>query len=114
MAGSSLAVDINKVRDGVNEAQADNVAVEEPLEIRLGYSTPEGRASRSVSITMRTPGNDEELAAGFLYTEAIIHRAADIASIAMARRNKRNGLNGCAGGGDKSIPWRSASQRMWR
>lgn len=81
MAGSSFAVDINKVQGGANTPQPDHVAVEEPLEIRLGYSTPEGRASRSVSITMRTPGNDQELAAGFLFTEAIIHSASDVASI---------------------------------
>jgi len=81
MAASSFPVDISKVRDGVPEAVADYVAVEEPLEIRLGYSTPDGRVTRSVSITMRTPGNDHELAAGFLYTEAIIQRAEDIASI---------------------------------
>lgn len=81
MAASSFSVNISKVRDGVPEAMADYVAVEEPLEIRLGYSTPDGRATRSVSITMRTPGNDRELAAGFLYTEAIIRRPEDIASI---------------------------------
>ena len=81
MAASSFSVDISKVRDGVPEALADYVAVEEPLEIRLGYSTPDGPAVRSISITMRTPGNDHELAAGFLYTEAIIRRAEDIASI---------------------------------
>ncbi len=81
MAASSFSVNISKVRDGVPEAVADYVAVEEPLEIRLGYSTPDGRATRSVSITMRTPGNDRELAVGFLYTEAIIRRPEDIASI---------------------------------
>lgn len=81
MSSSSVAVEISKVRNGAAEALADSVAVEEPLEIRLGYSTPDGRATRSVSITMRTPGSDRELAAGFLFTEAIIQRAADIASI---------------------------------
>jgi len=81
MSSSSFAVEISKVRDGAAEALADNVAVEEPLEIRLGYSTPDGRATRSVSITMRTPGNDRELAAGFLFTEAIIQHATDIAAI---------------------------------
>jgi FdhD protein len=81
MSSSSSAVEISKVRDGVSEAIADSVAVEEPLEIRLGYATPDGRATRSISITMRTPGNDQELAAGFLYTEAIIRRSSDIASI---------------------------------
>ena len=81
MSSSSFAVEISKIRDGVPEALADSVAVEEPLEIRLGFATPDGRATRSVSITMRTPGNDRELAAGFLYTEAIIRRGTDIASI---------------------------------
>jgi len=81
MAGRSQAVDINKVSPGLSQACADSVAVEEPLEIRLGYSTPDGRATRSISITMRTPGNDEELAAGFLFSESIIRMADDIASI---------------------------------
>lgn len=81
MAGGSHAVDISKVSNGQQQALADNVAVEEPLEIRLGYSTPDGRASRSISITMRTPGNDRELAAGFLFGESIICRAEDVASI---------------------------------
>jgi FdhD protein len=81
MSGSSFAVDISKIRDGVAQALADDVAVEEPLEIRLGYSTPQGRATRSISITMRTPGRDRELAAGFLYSEAIVRNASDIVSI---------------------------------
>ena len=81
MAGSSHAVDINKVGNDSLQSRADHVAVEEPLEIRLGYSTPDGRAARSVSITMRTPGDDQQLAAGFLYTESIVKRASDITSI---------------------------------
>jgi len=81
MSPSSTAVDISKIRNGVAETLADEVAVEEPLEIRLSYSTPDGRATRSISITMRTPGNDRELAAGFLYTEGIVRQLQDIASI---------------------------------
>lgn len=81
MSAASHAVDISKHRGGQISAHADSVAVEEPLEIRLGYATPDGRATQSISITMRTPGNDEELAAGFLFTEAIIANAKDIASI---------------------------------
>jgi len=59
----------------------DQVAVEEPLEIRLGYSTPQGRTARSVSITMRTPGSDAELAVGFLYSESIVHKSGDILKV---------------------------------
>lgn len=81
MTGSSYAVDINKVVDGRRAERHDEVAVEEPLEIRLAYSTPDGRATRSISITMRTPGNDPELAAGFLFGESIIHERNDIAAI---------------------------------
>ena len=81
MNAGIFAIDINKFRNGQRSLQADCVAVEEPLEIRLGFSTADGRAVKSISITMRTPGNDNELAAGFLFTESIIHSADDIASI---------------------------------
>ncbi len=81
MAASSHAVGISRVSNGQRAAQSDSVAVEEPLEIRLAYSTPDGRATRSISITMRTPGNDNELAAGFLFGESIVHKAGDISSI---------------------------------
>ncbi|MDJ0906183.1 MAG: formate dehydrogenase accessory sulfurtransferase FdhD [Woeseiaceae bacterium] len=81
MTGSSYAVDISKVVGGQRAEQHDEVAVEEPLEIRLAYSTPDGRATRSISITMRTPGDDAELAAGFLHSESIIGGHGDIAAI---------------------------------
>jgi len=81
MTTGSAAVEIQKSRDGQRVALPDAVAIEEPLEIRLGYPTPEGRALRSLSITMRTPGADRELAAGFLFTESIVRTAEDILSI---------------------------------
>ena len=81
MSGSSQSVEISKISGACRTAETDCVAAEEPLEIRIAYSTPDGRATRSVSITMRTPGNDDELAAGFLFTESIIGSAADIAAI---------------------------------
>lgn len=66
----------------------DVLAVEEPLEIRLGYTDARrGRQHRSVSITMRTPGHDVELAAGFLYSEGIIASAAQIAEVDERRGN---------------------------
>jgi len=81
MTAGSANVRIVRNRDASRRHDDDAVAVEEPLEIRLGYSADGGRAVRSLSITMRTPGNDAELAAGFLLSESIISRAADIASI---------------------------------
>ena len=79
MNASSLAITVNKAsRDSANTAADDWVAVEEPLEIRLGYATPTGRTASSLSITMRTPGNDAELALGFLYSESIIHGPGDV------------------------------------
>ena len=62
---------------GNEQLVADNLAVEEPLEIRVG--------GVSVSVTMRTPGDDFELAAGFLFTERIIERRGDIARVVYAQ-----------------------------
>ena len=59
--------------DGIVRAHEDHLAVEEPLEIRVG--------AHSLAVTMRTPGNDEELAAGFLLTEGIIESREQIATI---------------------------------
>ena len=50
----------------------DVVAIEEPLEIRIGYSKNKIRKEQAISITMRTPGHDAQLALGFLYSEGLI------------------------------------------
>ncbi|HEX4000793.1 MAG TPA: formate dehydrogenase accessory sulfurtransferase FdhD [Pirellulales bacterium] len=63
------------------EARPDQVAVEEPLEIRLGYGPADRRQQRSISITMRTPGQDAELAAGFLLSEGIIRGGGEIETV---------------------------------
>ena len=81
MTDRSLSIIVNKIRGNSANPVEDYVAVEEPLEIRLGYSTPAGRTAKSISITMRTPGNDEELAIGFLYSESIITRSSDVTSV---------------------------------
>jgi FdhD protein len=62
MSGSSLAIDISKVMGDQQLSQTDRIAVEEPLEIQLCSATLDGAAAKSISITMRTPGDDAELA----------------------------------------------------
>jgi FdhD protein len=75
-ARSILAVPIRKLAAGASTEEQDLVAVEEPLQIRIG--------SRNVAITMRTPGQDAELAAGFLFTEGIV-QPGEIEGIACSR-----------------------------
>ena len=71
---SASSVEVVRLPEG--EAESDEIAVEEPLEIRVD--------GRPVAVTMRTPGNDEELAVGFLLAEGIpavsAHPAADLAA----------------------------------
>jgi FdhD protein len=70
---------INRISNAGTISDTDVLAVEEPLEIRLGLSgVPKHKA---ISITMRTPGDDFDLAAGFLFTEGIIQTRAQIDKI---------------------------------
>ena len=74
-------ISIQKLSSGIITEVQDHVAVEEPLEIQLVYSTPTGRMQKNIAVTMRTPGNDEELAAGFLFTEGIIKNSSAIEEV---------------------------------
>lgn len=72
---------IIRFSDGLLKPADDLVVVEEPMEIRLGYGSMNHRIEESIAITMRTPGNDFELAIGFLFSEGIIHHKKDILSV---------------------------------
>lgn len=72
---------IVKHQQGQNLPTVDLLAVEEPLEIRLGYGPANNRQQQNIAVTMRTPGNDFELATGFLFTEGIITNVNQIYSI---------------------------------
>ncbi|HEV7730693.1 MAG TPA: formate dehydrogenase accessory sulfurtransferase FdhD [Candidatus Binatia bacterium] len=81
--GSSLGqrvAEVPVVRIGGRGAPAsrDMLAVEEPLEIRVGHGPRHARRRHSLTVTMRTPGNDVELAVGFLFAEGIVHGPQDI------------------------------------
>jgi len=78
---SVRSAEIFHVKRGEIARVQDAVAVEEPLEIQLVYGAVDDRKVKSISITMRTPGNDDELAAGFLMTEGVVRDATHITSI---------------------------------
>jgi len=76
MRNSLLNIQVKKVTDDHSFITEDKLAVEEPLEIQLQYRDVGNVLTKSVSVTMRTPGNDKELATGFLFTEGIISQAS--------------------------------------
>jgi len=63
---------IKKVLDSGILDTDDILATEEPLEIKLIFGPTHNRRQQNITVTMRTPGNDEDLAAGFLFSEGII------------------------------------------
>lgn len=80
MKRNIITVPVRKVNRGAVTAEQDLLAVEEPVEIRLG--------ERNVAITMRTPGNDEELAVGFLFTEGILRDRGQVTGISLGGENR--------------------------
>jgi FdhD protein len=75
--GSKTEARVVAVEDGTARTRFDEVATEEPLEIRLVLAGQ----TRTVAVTMRTPGADFELAAGFLYGEGVVKARSEIAGI---------------------------------
>jgi FdhD protein len=75
---------IRRKQDGSLEYRHDDLTIEEPLEIRIGRKT--------LATTMRTPGHDEELAAGFLVSEGIVRRPDEIGEVSrpVESRNREN------------------------
>lgn len=74
-----------RIRDGAVEQRPDTLAVEEPMEIRV--------AGRPLTITMRTPGDDFDLAVGFLVSEGVVHSASDVVEARYCAGTDDAGLN---------------------
>ncbi len=70
---------IRRKSDGTLEYAPDDLTIEEPLEIRVN--------GKAVATTMRTPGHDEELVAGFLVSEAIVRQREEIAKVSITAEN---------------------------
>jgi FdhD protein len=62
-----------RIRDGVSSHRPDTLAAEEPMEIRVG--------GRPLTVTMRTPGDDFDLAVGFLVSEGVVHAKDDVVAV---------------------------------
>ena len=85
-----MQLPVTKINEAMSTIATDTLASEEPLEIRLKYSKDGTSVEKTISVTMRTPGNDSELAIGFLFTEGIISSKDEIEierAIASADKN---------------------------
>ncbi len=94
----SISAEITRFDGLLFEKTTDQLAAEEPLEIALAFGETTNRQRKTLAVTMRTPGHDRELAAGFLFTEKLIGAAADILSTRFLGENSllvelRPGLN---------------------
>jgi FdhD protein len=96
---------VTQWEDGKATRVEDCLAVEEPLEMRAGR--------RSLGVTLRTPGNDEDLVAGFLYTERIIARREDLAAVRLpAEKDRERNVARVTLGPKVRLPSSSAARRF--
>ena len=76
-----IKYNITKLKGSIKEEVQDHVSVEEPLEMSLKFKKGDKWNIENISITMRTPGNDEDLVSGFLYNERIIENINEIEKV---------------------------------
>ena len=77
----STRITVHKNTEGIIKEISDEVAIEEPLEFSICFGPASSRSNKNIAITMRTPGNDFELAVGFLFSEGVINNKNDILSV---------------------------------
>ena len=76
-----IKYNVTKLRENKTDEIKDHISVEEPLEINLRFKQNSNWHTENLSITMRTPGNDEDLVRGFLFNERIIEDVNQIIKI---------------------------------
>ena len=76
-----IKYNITKLKGSIKEEVQDHISVEEPLEMSLKFKRGDEWNVENISITMRTPGNDEDLISGFLYNERIIENINEIEKV---------------------------------
>ena len=76
-----IKYNITKLKGSKKEETEDHISVEEPLEMSLKFKKSGNWNIENISITMRTPGNDEDLISGFLYNERIIENINEIEKV---------------------------------
>ena len=76
-----IKYNITRLRGSNKQEVQDNISVEEPLEMLLKFKIKDKWNTENISITMRTPGNDEDLISGFLYNERIIENINEIEKV---------------------------------
>jgi FdhD protein len=79
--GGARTYRVTKYRDGAATRERDALAVEEPMEIRVAWSEGGRKRAEALSVTMRTPGHDFELVAGFLHGEGLVAAADDLVEL---------------------------------
>ena len=76
-----IKYNVSKYKDSKIQEIKDSISVEEPLEMRLRFKKNDKWETQNISITMRTPNNDQDLIRGFLFNEGIIENLDEIDSI---------------------------------
>jgi len=84
---STLEIPLYRFENGSLHERKDVLAIEEPLEIKMKYFLNGNSIEKNISITMRTPGNDQELTCGFLFTEGIVSDYNQIKKITQLSEN---------------------------
>ena len=81
MPDKTTSVAVTRIAAPQDDRAEDVVAIEEPLEIRAAWTAGGEPREKNISVTMRTPGDDFDLAVGFLFTEGLLQGGGDVESV---------------------------------